>query len=107
MLTCLQALGMYPVTRKVLICICFWYVTDFDTLRMSCQSFFCNSFGFQCVEHPKVIWAMHFKCPQQWRVLQLWLMWHTERIFKSCMLQHPGSAKISGYELLLCHFSDT
>jgi len=32
---------------------------------------------------------------------------HTKVIFKSCVLQQLGHALITGYELPLCHSSDT
>jgi len=36
-LTCLWALGIYPVATQALICSLFWYqATDFDTFRMLC-----------------------------------------------------------------------
>ena len=70
-LTCPQALGVYPIIRQALICVYFWYhATDCDTLRMSCLIFFHNnSLGFQCVQPPKHMCTVHFKCLQQWKSL--------------------------------------
>ena len=67
-LTILQALCIYPLAGQALICAYFWYpATDFNTLWISFNCFHNNRLGFQCVQPPKRMWTLLFKCHQQWK----------------------------------------
>jgi len=53
----------------------------------------------------KSIWTMHFKCPQQGKSLATsGEVTDILKVFLNHVLQCPGNAKISGYEVHLCHF---
>jgi len=67
-----------------------------------------NSFGFQCIQHPKLIWTMHFKRPQRWKSLAvLGDVTDILKVFSNHVCYNTQAMPKFQVMNFLCHFSDT